>query len=41
MSELTCQRCGYKWKYRGEKSYNPMIPSYTSCPMCRANVKVI
>jgi len=32
--KLTCKRCGYTWIYRGNSMY------WTSCPRCRANVKI-
>ena len=31
---MKCKKCGYEWEYKGSSDY------YTSCPRCRANVKV-
>ena len=31
---MKCKRCGYRWDYKGNSNY------YTSCPRCRANIKV-
>jgi len=32
--KLKCKKCGYEWEYKGKSEY------YTSCPRCRANVRV-
>ena len=32
--ELKCQRCGYIWNYKGNKSW------FTSCPECKTSVKI-
>ena len=34
MVKLRCQRCGYKWDYKGQSEW------YASCPRCRSSVKV-
>lgn len=31
---LKCKICGHAWEYHG------FAPYYTSCPVCRANVKL-
>lgn len=31
--ECECQKCGYKWKYRGNSQW------YISCPRCRNAMK--
>jgi len=31
---LLCQRCGYKWKYKGEAIY------IASCPICKTSVSI-
>lgn len=32
--EIICPKCEYAWNYKGKSKY------YTSCPRCRANIKL-
>ncbi len=32
---MICPKCEYEWEFKGKSKY------YTSCPRCRANIKII
>jgi len=38
---LNCKACSYNWAYKGKKqNLKSKNREYTSCPKCRANVRI-
>jgi len=37
---MKCHKCGYDWDYKGDPDPEKRAKYYTSCPRCRANIKV-
>lgn len=37
---IRCKRCRHAWTYHGKKRSSHKFFAYTSCPHCRANIKI-